>query len=139
MQPSFEQQSPPAAAPLQTVGRGGISPETEELLQKYLKLSIRVIYWNIISRIIIILLIAASFFASIKLLVPIVSSQFATLMSLQNTVNSLSDQYPKEASMAPINIEGVVKALLPKTADNLDEIAAQKQAHNEQIDSLNDQ
>ena len=68
----------------------GLSPETEKLLNKWLKMQITQYYWGMFTRTTLFLLFVISTIYSIYTLAPFIRSQMGTLQTLQSTINSVS-------------------------------------------------
>lgn len=63
-----------------------MTPETEKLLQQWLKIEILKFKWSIVSRLVMIVLIIIGLIISIRMLEPIVSRQLTLLNTLQNSL-----------------------------------------------------
>ncbi len=70
---------------------GSISPDTERLFRRWLKLQIAQFYWNFISRLIIIILVVASLAMSAFVIGPMLNGQQDTLMKLKDSLNNYSN------------------------------------------------
>lgn len=97
-----------------------MSEETEKLFRRWLQLQIASLYWNMVSRVIIILLVGASLIGSVALLGPIVQNQMGVLSGMMNTLNTLNTMNPGSNKPVPTNTDsdsfdvfGIIKQLSP--------------------------
>jgi hypothetical protein len=97
----------------QTVQAASVSSaytqETDRLLKKYLKLATAQIYWSIISRIIIIVLIVSSLIFSTMTLAPFMMEQLETIQGMQSSFTSL----PTSSSDSG-NVSDIIDQLSPE-------------------------
>lgn len=62
-----------------------MTPETEALLQKWLKMEIAKTKWSLVSKVIVILFLALSVFLSARLVEPIITRQLNILNAIQGS------------------------------------------------------
>ncbi len=104
----------------QYVANSGLSPETEKLLNKWLKMQIGQFYWGMFTKIVLFILIVASLVFSTFTLAPFVQSQLGMLQTVQSTINSLSSgtygaqPIHTKTDTQPASINDIIRQLTPE-------------------------
>lgn len=91
---------------------GVMSAETDALFRRWLKLQIASMYWGMIFKVIMFVLIAGSIVFSTITLGPIVQQQLEVLTNLQRTMGGLSGSRQPEAPA--LDISEIIKQLVPQ-------------------------
>jgi hypothetical protein len=89
---------------------GGLSPDTEKLLQKFLKMQIASMYWGMISKIVIFVFVIASAIFSTLTLAPFLQQQSKVFEDLQNILQNLSGSN-SQSNTQNYQINDIIKQL----------------------------